>query len=309
LRCRTKITGVVQSLRQKQRYTSFELVDYDDAHRVKAVLPVSMFGADAKSVASTLATVGVVVADGLEAAFCGRLGTNGAYGPLRLVATGVDARVSLGAAVVARQDLLTELAATGELEAQRGLAVPALPRRIGLVSGSEGAGRADVLTVLATSPIAFEVLEEAAAMSGPNAAFDVGRALSRLCGRGVEVILVVRGGGAASTLACWDTPELVRAIARCRVPVFAAIGHATDATVADAVAAQSFPTPSAVAGDLVARAEATATAAQAEVAQRQHRVEVEHLQERGRRRMVAAGLSIAVLVVIVVLLILSAGGH
>ena len=109
--------------------------DHLDAQRVKAVLPVSVFGAEAAAIAATLAGVDVELADGLEAAFYGRLAANGAYGPLRLVATRVDPRVTLGAAVMARDRLLAELRATGELAAQRRLEVPPLPRRIGLVAG------------------------------------------------------------------------------------------------------------------------------------------------------------------------------
>jgi len=305
-----EVTGVVQSLRRKPRYCSFELVEYHpDAQRVKAVLPVSVFGAEAPAIAATLAGVGVELADGLEAAFYGRLASNGAYGPLRLVATRVDPRIALGAAVVARDKLVAELRATGELAAQQRLQVPALPRRIGLVAGSEGAGRADILAVLGTSPIAFEVLEETAAMSGPTAAADVARALARLCGRGAEVIVVARGGGARSGLHCWDTPELVRAITHCRVPVFSALGHATDKSVSDAAAAQSFPTPSAAAAALVARAEAVATARKAEAARQRHQGEVAQLQQRNRRRQRIAGVAIAVLVAVVVLLIIFGGAR
>lgn len=303
------VTGVVQSLRRKPRYCAFELVEYHpDAKGVKAVLPVSVFGAEAAAIAATLAAVGVELADGLEASFSGRLASNGAYGLLRLVATAVDARVALGAAVVARDTLLAELRTTGELVAQQRLAVPALPRRIGLVAGSVGAGRADILAVLATSPVAFEVLEEGAAMSGPTAAADVARALARLCGRGADVILLARGGGARSNMACWDTPELVRAITRCRVPVFTALGHATDQAVADAVAARSYSTPSAAAGALVAQAEAVAKAREADAAHQRHQAEVAQLWARSRRRMLAACIAIVVLAAAVVLLI-SVGGH
>jgi exodeoxyribonuclease VII large subunit len=302
------VTGVVHSLRQKPRYSSFELVEYhSDARRVKAVLPVSVFGAEASAITATLAGVDIVLADGLEAAFYGNLRTNGAYGPLRLVATRVDPRIVLGAAVVARDQLLAELRSTGELGAQRRLPVPALPVRVGLVAGSEGAGRADAVTVLATSPIPFEVLEEAAAMSGPRAPGDVARALARLCGRGAEVIVVARGGGARSDLACWDTPELVRAITRCRVPIFTALGHASDSTVADAAAAQSFPTPSAAAAALVARAEAVVKVREAEAARQRHRAEVDQLRTSGRRRLLVAAAIIAALAVLVLLLVTVGG--
>lgn len=74
------------------------------------------------------------------------MATNGAYGQLRLVASRVDPRITLAAAVVARKQLLTELQSTGELGDQKRLPVPcrcrvpALPRRIGLVVADEGQG-------------------------------------------------------------------------------------------------------------------------------------------------------------------------
>lgn len=275
---------------------------------MKAVLPVSVFGAETAAISATLAGVDVELADGLEASFYGHLAANGAYGPLRLVATRVDPRIALGAAVVARDRLVAELRATGELGAQRRLEVPPLPRRVGLVAGSEGAGRADMLAVLGSSPIAFEILEETAAMSGPTAAGDVARALARLCGRGAEVIVIARGGGARSGMACWDTPQLVRAVTHCRVPVFTALGHAADRSVTDAAAAHSFPTPSAAAAALVARAEAVATARKAEAARQRHQVEVARLQQRNQQRMRLAALTISALVILVVLLII-VGGH
>ncbi len=99
----------------------------------------------------------------------------------------------------------------------------------------------------------------------------------------------------------------MRAITHCRVPVFTALGHATDRSVADEVAAQIFPTPSAAAAALVARAEAVATARKSELARQQHQIEVARLQQRSHRRMLAAGCAIAVLAAIVVLLLIFGG--
>ena len=114
--------------------------------------------------------------------------------------------------------------------------------------------------------------------------------------------------GARSGMACWDTPALVRAVTHCRVPVFTALGHATDRSVTDAAAAQSFPTPSAAAAALVARAEAVATARNAEAARQRHQVEVARLQQRNQRSMRLAGITISALVILVVLLVI-VGGH
>ena len=74
-----------------------------------------------------------------------------------------------------------------------------------------------MLAVLGSSPIAFEILEETAAMSGPTAAGDVARALARLCGRGAEVIVIARGGGALCRARTCPPRHLFH-LARCRAP-------------------------------------------------------------------------------------------
>lgn len=85
------------------------------------------------------------------------------------------------------------------MAAQRALGMPAVPRRIGLVSATEGAGRADVIEVLRRSAHAFEVVEARAAMSGPTAPAQVARALSGLCAQGVEVIVLARAAAPGAT--------------------------------------------------------------------------------------------------------------
>ena len=113
----------------------------------------------------------------------------------------------MGASVLRRQELLDELERSGELVAQRALVLPATIRRLGFVSSASAAGRADVLSVLAAAPTAIEVVEASAAMSGPTAPAAVARALDTLEARGVDVIVIARGGGARSDLAAWTRPR------------------------------------------------------------------------------------------------------
>jgi exodeoxyribonuclease VII large subunit len=126
----------------------------------------------------------------------GRLDPNPAYGRLRLVAHAVDPRATVGAAVLLRDRVVAELEASGELSAQSRLALPPVVRRVGLVSSATAAGRADVLAVLARSPVPVEVVEAPAAMSGPSAPAEVARALELLADRALDVVVVARGGGA-----------------------------------------------------------------------------------------------------------------
>ncbi len=297
------VLGTVSSLRRKNGFVSMELVEYQpDATTVRSVLPVGIFRQAAAEVDRTLADAGVSLEDGVEVAMYGRLESNGAYGPLRMVGLGVDPRIAVGAVVLARDELVSELESSGAMAAQKSLVLPAVPRRIGLVSAMESAGRADVIEVLRRSGQGFELVEARAAMSGPTAPAQVTRALTGLCKRGVEVILLARGGGARSGLVAFDSPELARAVAGCRVPVLTALGHATDRTVCDMVAHAVFPTPSAAAAALVARAEAQTREQQAAAVQVRQAEQLAVARRRSRTAVLVAMVAVAVLVLVLLVL-------
>ena len=299
----TWVSGVVTGLKRGPRFCSWELVEHEpDAATVRAVLSVGVFRRELADITATLSGAGVELADGIEVAVWGRLDANPAYGRLRLLAQAVDPRATVGAAVLLRDRVVAELEASGELAAQGRLVLPAVVRRVGLVSSAAAAGRADVLAVLDRSPLPVEVVEAQAAMSGPTAPEEVARALEVLAQRRVDVVLVARGGGARSDLAAWDSATVARAIARCPVPVVTALGHATDRTVADLAAHQSHPTPSAAAAAVVvAPAEAHVRAEQAAAALSRQERQLARARHRARWA-VAVAVVLALLVVLGVLL-------
>ena len=294
------VTGTVTGLRLGPKFTTFELVDYeDDGATVRAVLLVGVFARFAREIRKTLAVAGAELVDGLQVSVWGPLDLNPRYGRLRLLAQRVDPRTTLGAAVLARDELVAELDRSGRLRAQSSLVVPVVPRRIGLVSSPGAAGRADVLEVLARSPLPLEVVEATAAMSGPGAASEVSRAVGLLGGADVDVILIARGGGAKSDLAPWESRPVALAITACPVPIWTALGHASDHTLADSLAAACHPTPSAAAGELVARAEAAVRAKEQDAERRRHQ-----LQLAASRRRAAVAIAVAAMVVLVLVAVL-----
>ncbi len=139
--------------------------------------------------------------------------------------------------------MIAQLDVSGELAAQQALALPEFPRRIGLISSPVAAGRADVLAVLEQSPLPVEVVEASAVMGGAQAPRRWPGRWPSSPGAGVDVVVISRGGGARSDLAPWDSAELARAIARCPVPVWVALGHAQDRTVAEMAAIVPTPPP------------------------------------------------------------------
>jgi len=136
------------------------------------------------------------------------------------------------------------LAAEGLLEPQKRLARASLPRVIGVVTGEGGKVRDDVLAALRRRGWAGRLVWAFAPVQDRRAAPMVRRALQDLAARPeVEVIVVARGGGSLADLFAFCDETLCRTVALLRVPVIASVGHHSDHTLLDDVAAVSCSTP------------------------------------------------------------------
>jgi exodeoxyribonuclease VII large subunit len=136
------------------------------------------------------------------------------------------------------------LAADGLLERQRELPRPLLPHTIGVVCGETGKAREDVLAALARRGWAGRLVWAFTPVQDRHAAPLIGAALRELAATGeVEVIVVARGGGSLTDLLAFSDELLCRTVALLPVPVIASIGHHTDRTLLDEVAAVSCSTP------------------------------------------------------------------
>jgi exodeoxyribonuclease VII large subunit len=132
----------------------------------------------------------------------------------------------------------------GLFEPQKALARPALPRCIGVVTGEAGKARDDVLAGLRRRGWGGRVVWAFAPVQDRHAAPAVTRALQDLaaCAE-VEVVIVARGGGSLADLFAFCDETLCRTVALLRVPVIASVGHHTDRTLLDDVAAVACSTP------------------------------------------------------------------
>jgi len=160
----------------------------------------------------------------------------------------------LGALQLAFEQLKTKLQAEGLFERTRKRALPALPRKIGIVTSLDGAAIRDIIKVLQRRYPNAHLVIRPARVQGDDAAPDIAtglRAISRV--PGVDVVIVGRGGGSIEDLWAFNEERVARAIARMPMPVISAVGHETDTTIADFVADVRAPTPSAAAELVVAR--------------------------------------------------------
>jgi exodeoxyribonuclease VII large subunit len=160
----------------------------------------------------------------------------------------------LGALQLAFEQLKRRLAAEGLFDSRRKRPLPALPRKIGVVTSLDGAAVRDIIKVLRRRHPNAHIVIRPARVQGEGAAMDIARAVAAI-GRvaGVDVVIVGRGGGSIEDLWAFNEEVVARAIAGCPVPTISAVGHETDVTMADFVADLRAPTPSAAAEMVVAR--------------------------------------------------------
>ena len=156
-----------------------------------------------------------------------------------------DLRIAGEGDLLAQVDRLRRvLDAEGLLLPQKRLARPELPRTIGVVTGEGGKARDDVLAGLRRRGWEGRLVWAFAPVQDRHAAPRITRALQDLAAvGGVDVIVVARGGGSFADLLAFCDETLCRTVALLPVPVISSVGHHTDRTLIDDVAAVCCSTP------------------------------------------------------------------
>jgi exodeoxyribonuclease VII large subunit len=185
--------------------------------------------------------------DGLGVVARGRLSVYEPKGEYQLVCEHLEPQ-GLGALQLAFDQLKKRLQDEGLFDQARKRPLPALPRKIGIVTSLDGAAIRDIIKVLRRRYRNAHLIIRPARVQGDGAALEIARGV-RALGRipGVDVVIVGRGGGSIEDLWAFNEEVVARAIALCPVPVISAVGHESDVTIADFVADLRAPTPSAAA--------------------------------------------------------------
>jgi exodeoxyribonuclease VII large subunit len=160
----------------------------------------------------------------------------------------------LGARQLAFDQLKQRLTAEGLFDGRRKRPLPSLPRKIGVVTSLDGAAVRDIIHVLRRRYANAHIVIRPTRVQGEGAALDIARGMAAIGKvKGVDVVIVGRGGGSIEDLWAFNEEVVARAIAGCAVPTISAVGHETDFTIADFVADLRAPTPSAAAEMVVSR--------------------------------------------------------
>jgi exodeoxyribonuclease VII large subunit len=235
---RVQLTGEIANLRPPTRARAyFELRDADGA------LPCAMWRNDWER----LGALGGSLADGMEvvvAGGCDYYPGSASASPAFSFAVSELRVAGDGDLLVQIEERRRALAADGLLERQLELRRPALPRTIGIVCGEGTKAGEDLIAALERRSWRGRVVWAFAPVQDRHAAPRVAGALRDLAATGVvDVIVVARGGGSLTDLLAFSDETLCRTVALLSVPVIASIGHHTDRTLLDEVAAASCSTP------------------------------------------------------------------
>ena len=188
-----------------------------------------------------------LLADGSSVIAHGRVSVYEARGDLQLIVDLLQPE-GVGELQLKLEQLKLKLENDGLFDPSRKRPVPGFPRRVGVVTSPSGAVWHDIQTVIERRYPLVELLLAPTPVQGEEAVRGIVDALEAL-GRvsDVDVIVVARGGGSLEDLWPFNDEAVARAIFSSHAPVISGVGHETDYTIADMVADQRAPTPSAAA--------------------------------------------------------------
>lgn len=153
-----------------------------------------------------------------------------------------------GALRRAFEALKAKLDAAGLFDVAHKQAIPPLPRQIGVITSPTGAAIRDILTTLQRRFPGIPVIVYPVPVQGTEAGNEIARTI-KLAGERADcdVLLLARGGGSLEDLWAFNEEVVARAMFDCPIPIVTGIGHEVDITIADFVADQRAPTPTAAA--------------------------------------------------------------
>jgi exodeoxyribonuclease VII large subunit len=153
-------------------------------------------------------------------------------------------QVGVGELLARLEALKNQLAGEGLFNSDRKVALPLLPKVIGLICGRNTDAEKDVVENAKRRwpSVQFEIRE--VTVQGAAAVSEVSEALRELeANNDVEVIIITRGGGSFEDLLPFSDEGLVRLAASCTTPIVSAIGHEKDSPLLDLVADYRASTP------------------------------------------------------------------
>ena len=255
------VRGEISGWSDRGQHAYFTLVDdaatpgSDRPRGGKAVVNVQFFANARMRLRPMLQKHRLRLADGMKVRVFGYLDYYAPNGRIGLKMTGIDPKYTLGDIAQSRDEVIRRLVAEGMLDANKRRPLSSIPLRVGVVASVGTAAWHDFHDELQRSAMGFALTVVDTRVQGDAAEVMIASAIITLSRRvDLDVLVLIRGGGARNELAVFDAEQIARAIAASPVPVLTGLGHEVDRSVADEVAHTMLKTPTACAGELIARA-------------------------------------------------------
>ena len=153
-----------------------------------------------------------------------------------------------GALLRAFEQLKVKLEKEGLFDLENKKQLPQMPKKIGIITSSDGAVLQDVINVLGRRSPNIELILIQTAVQGEKASAEICAAIKKACSyKDLDAVILARGGGSIEDLWAFNNESVARCIHSSDIPIVSAIGHETDFTISDFVADLRAPTPSAAA--------------------------------------------------------------
>jgi len=188
-----------------------------------------------------------IVKDGVAVICRGRVDVYEKRGEYQLIADMIEVK-GLGMLQLKFQMLKEKLFKEGLFSPEKKKPLPILPQRIGIVTSPAGAAIRDMLKIIygKFENTAIEIYP--VKVQGDEACYEIVEGIEYFNKtKGVDIIIVGRGGGSLEDLAPFNEEIVARAIYASKIPVISGVGHEIDFTIADFVADVRAPTPTAAA--------------------------------------------------------------
>jgi exodeoxyribonuclease VII large subunit len=199
-------------------------------------------------------TTGETLRDGIKVLVKVKIEYHELFG-LSLIISDIDPSFTVGEMAARRQQVIKRLEDEGVISMNRELEMPAVPRKIAIISSKNAAGYSDFIKHLKGNSFGY-VFHTAlidTAMQGSDTEQGVINALNTIADNLelFDVVVIIRGGGSQTDLSWFDNYNIAYHITQFPLPVITGIGHERDMTVADIVSFKSLKTPTAVADFII----------------------------------------------------------
>ena len=250
------VLAEVSELKERSGHCYLTLVEKDaDGAGLKAKVPAIVWASSWRMMKPYFESeTGQHLAAGMKILVYVQVQYSSLYG-LSLIVHDIDPSFTIGELELARQRTILRLQEEGMMEMNTSLSLPPLPRRFAVVSSEGAAGYRDFMRHLHENEYGYRFFTDLypALMQGADAPASIVAALERISERADEydAVLIMRGGGGAMDLVCFDDYELAANVAQFPIPVLTGIGHDHDYHVIDMVACINVKTPTALADFIV----------------------------------------------------------